>query len=274
MAVGALPRPAHRPHLHPVPPGHAVERLALLGGVAAQLARHHGGVEPRTALDVDDPLVVRRAHNLVQHPGVCGKEVQLGHGGHHGEGVSHSSTRPRLGAMELPPLAGADHVCAACGLAYPSMAPALAAGMIRTAPAAYRAALAGVPDAVARRRPDPATWSMVEYLCHVRDVFVVFAERIELARAEDRPAFAPLGNDERAVRLRYGEADVAATLDELAAGATRLAALIGSLRDADWGRTATRRPGEERDVLWMARQAAHEGRHHLADIERVQRASR
>jgi hypothetical protein len=115
---------------------------------------------------------------------------------------------------------------------------------------------------------------MVEYLCHVRDVFAVFTERIDLARAEDRPTFPPLGNDERAVRLRYGEADVAATLDELTAGATRLAALIESLADGDWARTASRRPGEERDVLWMARQAAHEGRHHLADIERVERASR
>jgi hypothetical protein len=175
--------------------------------------------------------------------------------------------------MELPPLAGADHECEACALRYRDITPALAVAMIREAPAAYRAAFAGVPDAVVRRRPDPATWSMVEYLCHVRDVAVVVVERLELARAEDHPTFPPLGNDDRAMRLHYIDADVATTLDELADGAMRLAELIESLGDDDWARTASRRPGEERDVRWMVRQAAHECRHHLADIERVQRAA-
>jgi hypothetical protein len=176
--------------------------------------------------------------------------------------------------MELPPLAGPDHVCEACALRYPEITAVLAVALIRDAPAVYRAAFAGVPDAVVRRRPDPVTWSMVEYLGHVRDVVVVFAERIEQARAEDRPTFPPLGNDDRAVRLRYNEADVEATLQELSSGAARLAGLIESLGDDDWARRATRRPGEERDVRWMVRQAAHECRHHLADIERVERAAR
>jgi hypothetical protein len=110
---------------------------------------------------------------------------------------------------------------------------------------------------------------MVEYAAHVRDVFVVFAERINLALAEDRPTFPPLGNDERAVRLRYGEADIDATLDDLAGAAVRFADLLDTLDDDAWDRTASRLPGEERDVRWMARQTAHEGRHHLADIERV-----
>ena len=176
--------------------------------------------------------------------------------------------------MPLPPLAGPDHVCEACALRYPEITAALAVALIRAAPAAYRGTFAGVPEAVVRRRPDPATWSMVEYLGHVRDVVVVFAERIERARTEDRPTFPPLGNDDRAVRLRYNEADVEATLEELATGAARLTGLIESLGDDDWARTATRRPGEERDVRWMVRQAAHECCHHRADIERVERAVR
>jgi hypothetical protein len=176
--------------------------------------------------------------------------------------------------MELPPLAGPEHVCDTCALRYQEITAALAVAMIRDAPTAYRAAFAGLPDAVVRRRPDPTTWSMVEYLCHVRDVVVVFAERIEIARAEERPTFPPLGNDDRAVRLRYNEADVEATLQELATGVAALADLIESLGDDNWARTASRRPGEERDVRWMVRQAAHECRHHLADIERVEHAAR
>jgi hypothetical protein len=171
--------------------------------------------------------------------------------------------------VQLPPLAPADHVCAACAMSYADIAPTDVAAIVLSLPPQYRAAFAGVADDLARRRPEATTWSMIEYACHVRDVFVVYVERIQLAMHEDRPTFAPLGNDDRAVRLRYAEADVDATLDELAAAAVRFADLIGTLDDDAWPRTASRRTGEERDVLWMARQTAHEGRHHLADVERV-----
>ena len=156
-------------------------------------------------------------------------------------------------------------------MSYSDITPAAVVTIVRSLAPQYRAAFARVADDVVRRRPDPTTWSMIEYACHVRDVFVVFVDRIQLARQEDRPTFAPLGNDDRAVRLRYAEADVDATLDELAAAAVRFADLIDTLDDDAWPRTASRRTGEERDVLWMARQTAHEGRHHLADVERVRR---
>ena len=110
---------------------------------------------------------------------------------------------------------------------------------------------------------------MIEYACHVRDVFAVSVDRIHLALTTEHGTFEPLGNDERAVRLRYDQAAVDETLDSLASSAVRLADFLGTLGGGDWDRTASRRPGEERDVRWMARQAAHEGRHHLYDIERV-----
>jgi hypothetical protein len=154
---------------------------------------------------------------------------------------------------------------------YPDVTAAMAVTIVRLSPAQYHRAFDGVPDDAARRRPDPSTWSMIEYVCHVRDVYRVFVDRIGLALAADGPTFAPLGNDERAVRLRYGEADVDATLADLTAAAVGLADLVESLPDSAWARTASRRPGEERNVLWMARQSAHEGRHHLGDVERVRR---
>jgi hypothetical protein len=181
-----------------------------------------------------------------------------------GPAASHDTAE-----VDLPPLAAADHVCAECAMSYVAVTPAMAAALVRQLPPSYRTAFQGMPDDVVRRRPEPTTWSMLEYAAHVRDVFAVFADRINLALAEDRPTFAPLGNDERAVRLRYNDADVDVTLDELAGAATRFADLLDTLDDDAWARTASRLPGEERDVLWMARQTAHEGRHHLADIERV-----
>ena len=171
--------------------------------------------------------------------------------------------------MALPPLASADFRCTDCALSYPDITPAMAAAIVRSLPAEYRAVFRNVPDAAVRRRPAPATWSMIEYACHVRDVFAVSVDRIQLALATDHCTFAPLGNDERAVRLGYDQASVDETLEDLAASAERLADLLGTLSGGDWDRTASRLPGEDRDVRWMARQAAHEGRHHLRDIEQV-----
>jgi hypothetical protein len=40
-------------------------------------------------------------------------------------------------------------------------------------------------------------------------------------------------------------------------------------RPTDWQRVVTRRAGEQRTAIWLIRQAAHGGRHHLRDIARV-----
>jgi hypothetical protein len=171
--------------------------------------------------------------------------------------------------VTLPPLAGPDFVCDDCSMAYPATTAEAATAMVRAVPAAYRVAVGDLADDVFRRRLAPGTWSILEYVCHVRDVHAVFIERIGLALTEDHPTYEPLGNDRRAVVRRYNEADLATTLAELDDAAQRLAELLDTLDDDGWRRTASRLPGEDRDVLWMARQTAHEGRHHLRDIERI-----
>ena len=68
-------------------------------------------------------------------------------------------------------------------------------------PGQYRPALEGVPDRSLRRRPAPEIWSPIEYLCHVRDVFVSHLIRLYRARTEDDPVLEPMFNDLRAARL-------------------------------------------------------------------------
>jgi hypothetical protein len=169
----------------------------------------------------------------------------------------------------LPPLAGTDHICPSCSMSYVDVTPAAAMAIIRALPSRYRSTVAPLPDELVRRRPDAQTWSVIEYACHVRDVNIAFADRIRLALVEDHPTFEPLGNDRRAERFRYGAADVAGTLDELELAADRFVELVATLGADDWQRAARRLPGEDRDVLWMVRQTAHEGVHHLGDIEEV-----
>lgn len=121
-------------------------------------------------------------------------------------------------------------------------------------------------DQELRQAPAAGVWSPIEYLCHVRDVFVTYLIRLYRARTEDDPGLEPMFNDLRARRLRYAEREAAATLDELEAAVAGLLEEAGRFRPEAWSRTVHRLPGERRTALWLLRNAAHEGIHHLGDL--------
>jgi hypothetical protein len=121
-------------------------------------------------------------------------------------------------------------------------------------------------------RPEPGVWSMVEYVCHLRDVFVVYTIRLHRARTEHEPVLEPMLNDLRARRFRYNERELAPVLDELDAAVAGCGAEIDRMGPLDWDRHVVRLPGERRTARWLARQAAHEGTHHRADLRRVRSA--
>ena len=98
----------------------------------------------------------------------------------------------------------------------------------------------------ARERPDPTTWSALEYGCHVRDVFVLFGERLTLMLDEDDPLFANWDQDETAVASRYAEQDPAAVAAETVAAGRALAARFEQLDEAAW---APDRPAQRRRVV-------------------------
>jgi hypothetical protein len=170
----------------------------------------------------------------------------------------------------LPPLAGEDHVCADCAMSYADTELDAAVAALRSVPAEFRTAVLAVPEPRRRVRPDPATWSVVEYACHVRDVFSTFTIRLHRMSTEDVPAFDPMFADLRAVRFRYNDADLDVVLGELDAYVAgfldEVAATTG------WDRTATRRAGELRTARWLVRHAVHEARHHTRDVMGVGRA--
>lgn len=171
-----------------------------------------------------------------------------------------------------PPLAPELHICAVCPLRYADLSPEAAAEMVRSFPRRYRAALDGTPDQLLRRRPPLGGWSMLEYACHARDVYAVYHQRVTRTLTEERPVLEPMGNDRRAAEQRYNEQPLDEVLTGLDRTAEDFAALVDSLPPDQWDRSCTRLPGEERTLLWLVRQAAHEGLHHLRDVERVRAA--
>jgi DinB superfamily len=174
----------------------------------------------------------------------------------------------------LPPLAAEDHVCDACGLAYADLTITDAVAEIRELPDAVRASVDAVPADLRRVRPAADVWSVTEYVCHVRDVFVVYTIRLRRARTEEAPVVDPMFGDLRAVRFRYADADLAAVLDDLARAAAGFRDEIADTRPDEWTRTIHRLPGETRTATWIVRQATHEGRHHVRDIAHVARRLR
>jgi hypothetical protein len=171
------------------------------------------------------------------------------------------------------------YVCPECGLDYDTISPLDAKVAIRSYPRRYRSALAGAleddaDEGLVRRRPEPATWSALEYTVHVADLYESFAPAFRRMYEEDKPTITDGWDpDERAVSERYGEQDPKAALDRLDAAAAALADVLDRVDADSWGRAATF-PWGERDLLTMTRNAVHEGSHHLRDVERVLEAAR
>jgi hypothetical protein len=120
-------------------------------------------------------------------------------------------------------------------------------------------------DEVAER-PRPGVWSALEYGCHVRDVHVLFAERVRLMLAEDTPTFASWDQDVTAVERDYGSQDAPTVAAELVAAARAAAALYASVTDATRGRRGLRSNGDEFTVETLGRYHLHDVVHHLHDV--------
>lgn len=161
-----------------------------------------------------------------------------------------------------------DYVCDECGMDYGRHGPRELVFESRTFTDRWQGLTDGVDDAALRTRPDADTWSALEYGGHLGDVFAYMVDALGRMTAEDAPeigwfdheqAVADAGYDDRPVR------EVGARLGDQSAALTRQLAAIG---DDEWERTATY-PWGERDLLDMARNAVHEGVHHLHDVSRV-----
>ena len=157
--------------------------------------------------------------------------------------------------------------CEVCGFAWDEVAPTEVVAGIR----ADTAAAADLLEAHAGRataRPDEATWSPLEYACHVRDVLANLRDRIVMALVVDEPAPHPLFGTPR-VDLGLYRLDVPArTAEELVCASEVFARTLECLPEGGGRRTlayAWPRPAV-RTVDWVAAQAFHECRHHLDDI--------
>jgi hypothetical protein len=122
------------------------------------------------------------------------------------------------------------------------------------------------PAAWWRERPRPDVWSPGEYACHVRDVYVLYRERLALMLTEDDPTYPNWDQDATALASDYGSQsapDVVPALREEAGGiAADFDALTGDL----WERRGTRSDGARFTVETFAQYLLHDVVHHVWDV--------
>ncbi len=161
--------------------------------------------------------------------------------------------------------------CEECGYGYESLGRDQIPSAVMSLADDHRLLLTCVPAERLRDHTRPASWSPLEYGCHVRDVLRFQRERVNLAQAEETPRFVSMRPDERAVEERYNDQHPLVVAGELAAAARQFAWALNALDGRGWMRTGIYPwPAPEvRTVEWVARWTAHELAHHLFDSRRL-----
>ncbi len=118
-----------------------------------------------------------------------------------------------------------------------------------------------------RERPDPNTWSPLEYGAHSRDVLRVMRERLELMLAHDGARFEGWDQDAAAVEERYDLQDPARVAQEYAEEVGATAAALDAVEGGQWQHRGSR-SGTAFTVETLAVYLLHDIEHHLDDVTR------
>jgi hypothetical protein len=156
-----------------------------------------------------------------------------------------------------------ERPCPECGYDARTVGRADVASMVRANVAQWQRVLAvGGLDA----RPDDATWSPLEYGCHVRDVFRIMTTRVDLVVAEPDPLFPNWDQDATAVEDAYDTQDPVRVAVELAEAGRAFADRFDDVADEQWSRPGRRSDGAQFTLESLARYALHDVIHHLVDV--------
>ena len=211
----------------------------------------------RAAAAVDGP-------GAVAGPGPDAMPAEASTDGEAG-GSDRTDGGPGTGEAHWFPLVADGGRCAGCGLAPGELHERALGAEVRDIVHAFGEELVAADDDAVRRRPAPGSWSALEYGVHVRDLLVVFAERIIRTLAEHEPELGWWDHEAAIEDGMANESDVSAVADDLGRNASKLSEALRLVDEDDWSRGATRRGSERFTIELMARFTLHEVVHHRAD---------
>lgn len=159
-----------------------------------------------------------------------------------------------------------DRQCPDCGFDASAYAASAVPELISDNARAWRRLLD--EGAIRPGRPDNATWSTLEYACHVRDVYRRYEDRVALMLTEHDPLFPNWDQDATAVDERYDKQDPTQVVDELDAAAANLARQLARIAGTDWTRPGRRSDGASFTIDTIAKYMIHDPIHHVWDVTR------
>lgn len=144
--------------------------------------------------------------------------------------------------------------------------------VLRGTPGELRAAIDGVPPERLTVPESAGKWSIRHVLQHLVDSDIVWAWRLRLVLAEDRPTLTGYDQDLWAERLGYEVADARQALDEFAVVRRANLRLLDLATDADLRRVGIHAERGEESVDRMMRLYAGHDLLHLRQIARIREA--
>jgi hypothetical protein len=164
--------------------------------------------------------------------------------------------------------------CPGCGLDLDGIKPPDAIVTVRSLPRRWQGAFAKAgneedTEALLRRRPSGGGASALELACRVAEVLDLLERHVRRTAVSDQPDLSPADADPAAVSV-CADRPSGGVLDQLSVAAEALASTLDGVAPGAWLRPATL-DGRLTDVRGLARAAAHEGTHHLRDVEEVLR---
>lgn len=158
-----------------------------------------------------------------------------------------------------------ERPCPECGFDAAGVDGPEVGAMIRSNAASWVEVLHG-EDAAVRIRRSADRWSALEYGAHVRDVFVLYLERLRMMLDTDDPLYPNWDQDATAIASRYDLQQPRVVASELSVAAELLAAAFDAVEGEQWSRPGRRSDGASFTVESFARYLIHDPIHHLWDV--------
>ena len=129
--------------------------------------------------------------------------------------------------------------------------------------------LEGFPAESLTARPLPGKWSACEIVHHLADSEMASALRLRQLLDQENPTIHGYDQDNRAIRLRYNERDIAPAFDALRGARATTVQLLALMTEDDWQREGTHtESGRYTAEDWLTIYAAH-AHNHAAQIRRL-----
>ena len=145
-------------------------------------------------------------------------------------------------------------------------------GILRDTPEAVRGAIANIPPGQLLQPEMAGKWSIAQVVRHLADSEIVWAWRLRLILAQDRPELTGYDQDRWAGRLGYERADAGESLELFSTVRRSNVRLLERATAADLKRVGVHSERGEESLEHLRRLYAGHDLLHLRQIERVRRA--